>query len=415
MTGSSRSNYRWYILTLTMLTYSAIVGTERMCMPVLFKKISSDLSLSMVAIGMIWGMDPLAGVFVSLPGGLLADRFGVKRTLIVICILCGVFGGLRGLSDNFVSMAATMFLFGLVVAMVPSIVPKVTAVWFSGRYLGLTNALINVAWSVGAMTGTMFSATVLSTLLGGWRNVLFLYGMPPIIIGLLWLTTGREPDESELPATPTISEVPFRQALSQVVRIKEVWIIGLITMAQWGSNTGLIGYLPLYLRGIGWTPIRADSAMTLLSSVGCVGVILLVFLSDRLGTRKGILALSIIIISISLGLLPIAQGSAVWVLLVIGGFLRSGGTALFYILILEIKGVGSTYGGTALGLVNAMGMFGAFFAPPLGNSLADIHLGFPLVFWALLSALALPGFFFVKERRQMKGELKQGTFQRKGI
>jgi hypothetical protein len=71
-----------------------------------------------------------------------------------------------------------------------------------------------------------------------------------------------------------MSEVPFRQALLQVVRIKEVWIIGLITIAQWGSNTGLIGYLPLYLRGIGWTPTYADSAMILLSGVGCVGLIL---------------------------------------------------------------------------------------------------------------------------------------------
>lgn len=170
-----------------MLTYSTVVGVERMCIPVLFKEISLDLGLSMFAIGTIWGMDPLAGVLVGLPGGLLADRFGVKRTLIVICLLCGVFGALRGLSDSFVSMSATMFLFGLVVAMVPSIVPKVTAVWFSGRQLGLTNALINVAWSIGAMTATMFSATVFSPLLGGWRYVLFLFGIPAIIVGLLWL------------------------------------------------------------------------------------------------------------------------------------------------------------------------------------------------------------------------------------
>jgi sugar phosphate permease len=396
MTRTSGTNYRWYILTLAMLTYGATAGAERMCMPVLFKEISVDLGLSMVAIGTIWGMDPLAGVFVGLPGGLLADRFGVKRTLVVICILCGVFGALRGLSDNFASMAATMFLFGLVVAMVPSIVPKVTAVWFSGRYLGLTNALLNVAWSIGAMTGTMFSATVFSPLIGGWRNVLFLYGAPAVIIGILWFATGREPDESELPTT--VSEVSFRQALSRVVRIKEVWMIGLITLTYWGSNMGLIGYLPLYLRSIGWTPTSADSAITVLSGVGSAGVLLLVFLSDRLGTRKGVLLLSIIVMSISLGLLPLVEGSSVWVLIIIGGFVRSGGTALFYILIFEIKGVGSTYGGTAIGLANTIGMFGAFLAPPLGNSLADINLGLPFIFWALLSASALPGFFFIKER-----------------
>jgi MFS family permease len=398
MTEMNRSNYKWYILTLTMLTYAVIVGTERMCMPVLFKEISVDLSLSMMAIGMIWGMDPLAGVFVGLPGGLLADRFGVKRTLVVICTLCGVFGALRGLSNNFASMAATMFLFGIAVAMVPSIVPKVTAVWFSGRTLGLTNALISVAWAIGAMVATMFSATVLSPLLGGWRNVLFLFGAPGIIIGLLWLTTGREPQESELPATP-VSEVPFRQALSRVVRIKDVWIIGLIAMAQWGTNTGLMGYLPLYLRGIGWTPTQADSALTVLSGVSSIGVVPMVLLSDRLGTRKGVLIFSIIIMLISVGLLPFAQGLTIWILIIIGSLVRMGASALFNILTLEIKGIGGTYGGTAIGLVSAMGMFGAFFAPPLGNRLADIDLGLPFIFWALLPALALIGFFFIKERR----------------
>ena len=385
-------------MTLTMLTYAVIVGTERMCMPVLFKEISVDLDLSMMAIGMIWGMDPLAGVFVGLPGGLLADRFGVKRTLVVICTLCGVFGAMRGLSNNFAGMAATMFLFGIAVAMVPSIVPKVTAVWFSGRNLGLTNALINVAWAIGAMIATMFSATVLSPLLGGWRNVLFLFGAPGIIIGLLWLTTGREPHGSELPATP-VSEIPLRQALSHVVRIKDVWIIGLIALAQWGANTGLMGYLPLYLRDIGWTPTQADGALTVLTGVSCIGVVPMVLLSDRLGARKGVLIFSSIVMIISVGLLPFAHGLTIWILIIIGSLVRMGASALFNILILEIKGVGGTYGGTAVGLMSAMGMFGAFFAPPLGNRLADIDLGLPFIFWALLPALALIGFFFIKERR----------------
>jgi MFS family permease len=373
-------------------------------MPVLFKEISLDLGLSMVAIGTIWGLDPLAGVFVGLPGGLLVDRFGVKRTLIVICILCGVFGALRGLSNNFIGMAATMFLFGLVVAMVPSIVPKVTTVWFSGRYWGLTNALINVAWSIGAMIGTMFSATVFSPLLGGWRYVLFLYGVPAIVIGLLWFATGREPDASDLPSTK-VSEVPLRHALSKVVRMREVWIIGLISLTQWGSNSGVIGYLPLYLRSIGWTPTSADSAITVITGVSGIGIIPIVFLSDRLGTRKGILVLSILIMSICLSLLPMVHGVAVWGLLIIGSFLRSGGSSLLIVLTFEMKGVGSTYGGTAIGLASSLGMFGAFFAPPLGNSLADINLGLPFIFWAFLSALALPAFFFIKEHPKLKGDV----------
>ena len=92
ISAQENSRYRWYILILAMMTYGSIAGSARLCMPVLFPEIAKELGLSMVAIGAIWGMDPLAGVFLGLPGGLLADKLGVKRMLTVVCILAGVFG-----------------------------------------------------------------------------------------------------------------------------------------------------------------------------------------------------------------------------------------------------------------------------------------------------------------------------------
>jgi MFS family permease len=190
MIKPSKSNYQWYALALAILTYFSN-GAVRMCLPVLFKEISTDLSLSLVNIGTIWGMDPLAGVFVGLPAGLLADRFGVKRTLIVVCFLEGVFGALRGFSVNFTSFTAIMFVFGVMAATMPSVVPKATAVWFRGRNLGVSQALLTIASSLGQMSGTMFSATVFSPLLGGWRHVLFLYSIPPVVMSLVWAVFGK--------------------------------------------------------------------------------------------------------------------------------------------------------------------------------------------------------------------------------
>lgn len=46
-------------------------------------------------------MIPLAGLFVVLIGGLLGDRFGVKRTLGTLCLLAGVAGALRGAVRQF--------------------------------------------------------------------------------------------------------------------------------------------------------------------------------------------------------------------------------------------------------------------------------------------------------------------------
>jgi ACS family glucarate transporter-like MFS transporter len=180
-----------------MLTYAIIAGAERMTMPVLFKEISSDIGLNVVSIGTIWGLDPLAGVFIGLPGGLLADRFGIKRTLTVVCLLAGIFSAFRGFSTSFVTLAGTTFLFGIMAAMTPSIAPKTTAVWFSRQQLGLANALLQVGWTVGAIGATMTSATILSPLLGGWKNVLFLFGVPAVVLGILWLVTGKEPPKNE--------------------------------------------------------------------------------------------------------------------------------------------------------------------------------------------------------------------------
>jgi sugar phosphate permease len=388
-------NYRWYILFLTMLTYALIAGVARLCMPVLFKQIADELHLNVTAVGAIWGMDPLAGVFIGLPAGLLADRFGVKRTITVVCILAGVFGALRGISSNFLTMAITMFLFGLTAAATPSIVPKVTTEWFSAKQLGLANALLNVAWAIGAVAATMFSATVVSPWLGGWRNVLFLYGIPAVLLGLLWLFTGKEPERTESSGSIT-SQVPFKQALLHVIRIKEVWLVGFVTLFVWGASMGFIGYLPLYLRNAGWTPAMADSAITAFNGVTLLGSVPMVLLSDKLRTRKGVLLMSLGSLAAGLVALPFINKTGIWLMIVICGFLRSGAGSLFNVVIFETKDVGGTYGGTAIGLSSTVSMIGAFLAPPIGNSLASIDEGLPFIFWGILAAAGIPLLLLIK-------------------
>ncbi len=391
-------NYKWYILFLTMMTYAVIAGLERLCMPVLFKQIGDDLGLGVVAIGAVWGMDPLAGVFVGLPSGLLADRFGVKRSLTVLCILAGVFCAVRGFSTNFITLAMTMFLFGMMAAATPNVVPKVTAEWFSGKRLAFTNALLNVAWSFGSMFATQFSATLIAPAIGGWRNVLFLYGAPALVLGFLWLFTGREPDKTENPEHLTTA-VPFRQAIAHVIRIKEVWIIGLVTMMLWGCTMGYVGYLPLYLRNAGWDATSADSTITLLSLMMCLGSIPMVLLSDKLKSRKIVVIISITSVVVCLALLPFVSNTWIWILIAISSFLRSGANALFNVMIFEAPGVGAAYGGTAIGLANSVSMIGAFIAPPLGNSLSQYGDAWPFIFWSCLAAASAALVFLIKTKK----------------
>jgi len=393
----NKKYYRWYMLFLGMMAYFFIAGLPRMCIPVLFKEISEDIGLSIVEMGTIWGMDPLAGVFLALPGGLIADRFGVKRTMVLISVLAGIFGALRGFSVNFASMALTMFLFGMMAATMPSIVPKLTAQWFRGKELGITNALLNIIWGLGSMSATMFSATLISPAFGGWRVVMFIYGAPCIVLALLWLFTGREPETEELPVSRSTDSVSFRDSLIHIIKIKEIWIIGIITYTYWGSSNGMVGYLPIYLRGIGWTPLAADGVMTVMAGVASIGAIPVVILSDRLGTRKGVMAASLFVMAITLLILPLFQSSLLWVIILFNGFTRIGVAALFNVVVLELKEVGITYSGTAVGFVTMLGMLGAFASPPMGNYLADYNAGYPFIFWAVLAFAGLPLFLLIKK------------------
>jgi nitrate/nitrite transporter NarK len=96
--------------------------------------------------------------------------------------------------------------------------------------------------------------------------------------------------------------------------------------------------------------------------------------------------------------MPFVNSAGVWTLIVIGSFLRSGTFPLINVIVFETQGIGSVYGGTAVGLVTTIGMLGAFAAPPLGNSLDSINAGMPLVFWGCLAAAAIPLLLTVKTK-----------------
>jgi MFS family permease len=394
-----KSNYKWFILVLAMLAYGIVTGADRMALPVLFKEISLDLNLNMVSIGTIWGMDPLAGVFVCMLGGLLADRFGLKRTLVVTCILSGIFCSLRGFSNNFISMAATMFLFGIVNSITFAVAPKVAAVWFSGKFVSLANSLMMMAMAVFSMASTMLSATVLSPWLGGWRNVLIFMGAPAVLIGIVWWIFGREPRKGEISET-VVTRVPFKEAFFHVVRIKHVWIFGAIQFCFMGTMTGMGGYMAIYLRNIGWSNVAASTALTVTSATGIIGVIPMVMLATRLRSPRGMFIFSMAISTVMMVLLPFVNATWFWVLIIGGGLLRAAGPALANTLLFSVEGVGGTYAGTALGLATSLGMLGAFAAPPLGNKLASIGPGMPFVFWGILAALSLPLFLLLRDSKK---------------
>jgi MFS family permease len=393
--NSPSNKYKWSILTLATITATFAVALPFSCMPSLFKEMSDDLGLSVVQIGTVWAAGSLSAFFVCFIGGFLGDRFGVKRILILTCVLVGITGALRGFSNGFFTLTATVFLNGLARSIIPIIIVKMTGMWFKNQNLAMANGISAAGMGFGLMLGPMISATFLSPALGGWRNVMFVLGIIPVLVGFLWLVFGKDPPSEN--TVRNYSAVSMRLAVNRLVHLKSLWLTGLTIMARSATITGMIGFFPLYLRNRGWAPASADNALAIFFAASTIFVVPLSILSDRLGSRKAILFPAIAITMLCVALIPAADGPAIWILMFLAGITMDGFMAIIASMVLETRGVGPVYAGTALGIVFTIQQIGGSISPWLGNSLSIYSPGLPFIFWASLSAVALVSLSFVPE------------------
>jgi MFS family permease len=396
MQDNQPSSYRWYILALVTFTGTFVVAITASCMPVLFKEISDDLGLSLVQIGTVWGMVTLAGVFFNIIGGAISDRFRTKLVLTVLCLMVGITGALRGLSNNFLTLMITVFLNGIARTIVPVTLTRTVGIWFRGPKLGMAMGIFTMGIGLGFLLGPLVSATVLSPWLGGWRNVMYFYGLISVMFGILWFTMGREPPSNTV-VTYSGGITKIKQSFARMIKLKAVWLMGLTLLFRNGEIMSITGYLPLYLREKLWTTAAADGALSVFYTASILVVVPLTMLSDRLGLRKAILLPALLLSILSTALIPVVPNSLIWVLMVLGGGFIDGFMALSVTMLMESQGVDMENAGVAVGIVFTMGLVGSTAASPLGNSLAVAGAGMPFYFWAGLATIAFVLFLFFNE------------------
>lgn len=389
-------DYRWYILTLVAMTSIFVMSMPFISMSVLFDEISDDLGLSLVQVGIVWGIFPFGSIFFSLIGGMLGDRFGTKIVISVTCLIAGLAGASRGLSGDFITLTATMFLFGLPIAVLPTAVTKAVGIWFPGHSLTLAQSILSISMALGFTLGTLFSATVFSPLLGSWRYIIFIYGAISIAISFLWFLTRSNPGTVESSAN-NLNRVSFRQAISHVYHLKSVWILMIILLGHASCIQGVLGYLPLYLRDIGWTAARADGTAASFHVASLIATMPVALLSNKLASRKLVIYTALLMTATGIMLLSVVSGPMIWLSVILAGMFRDGFMAVYMTTLIETDGIGTTYAGTALGLILTFARSAEIVSPPIGNSLANIALNLPFLFWGSLAVVALVASYFVKE------------------
>ena len=383
-----QSPVRWFLLALASLTSAVVFAAPTMALPVLFAEIAEDLDLTLVQVGAVWGLISFAGLFAALAGGMLGDRFGTKRALAVGCLAFGLLGALRGLSTSLVTLSVTVIAAALVSTTIPGNLCKMLSYWFSGKALVTANAVNSAGVALGFMSGAFVSASYLSPWLGSWRGVLFFYGAVSVLLSVPWFLSPLSTEEHarlyEGTASPSL-----RGALRHVIHVRDVWVLGIALLFLGGGVQGMLGYLPMYLRSVGWAPTQADSVLSGFHAISLLSILPMIWISRRFPSRKHFLIVTTVITAVGIGLLSILDGMAIWAGVLLAGVVRDGHMAVFMTCSSQVRGVSPAFTGTALGLIMAQSRVGALLAPPLGNSLAVYSPRLPFALWSALALLGL--------------------------
>jgi ACS family hexuronate transporter-like MFS transporter len=333
------------------------------------------------------------GIFTALVAGPVIDSFGTCRATIVIMFLIGVLGMLRGLATDFWTLFFFSFLYGFVQPTLPVTLIKISAMWFSPRQLGMANGIISAGFAAGLLSGARLGATVLSPALGGWRGVIFVTGVAAIVVALMWFILHPR---GRMQSTRPFDLPSIIEGLRNVTRFPALWLISLVGFSLFGLNRALIGYVPTYLREIGWKGTDADTAISLFFFASLIGVIPLARLSDWLSDRYLVLGFAALSMTTGALIMFFANGTGALVLtaMIVSGMCFDGFMATHNATLSEIKGLEVALVGTAVGFALALRNAGAAIAPPLANGLTEQSLRAPFLVWAAFGCLALVILFY---------------------
>lgn len=389
--------YKWLILTMGFLANFCISGIGFTCMPVLFKEISLDFGLSLVQLGTLWSAFVIGQAIFFLPGGAIGDRLGIRTTVFLGCMIAAISYAGRGLSNNFEMLAIFMFISAPAFTFIQPNVTKTVSMWFKAENLGFVNGLTITGFASGATLGSLITATWLSPTVGGWQNIMYLYGFVSLTIGILWVLSVKEIKQDGMDAEIQLTRIPFKEAFRKIVHTRDVWFMLLAFTGIMSCLSPVLGYMAVYFENIGLEKSLAHTLFAVNFGSAAVGNLLLPSISDRIGLRKPVYIIGILIGCTSIFLFQVVGDTLLWIAVLGQGIGLAGVYSLSSTMVVQIRGIGPAYAGTALGLIMTITHLIAFISPIVGAKLAEIEPGRPFVLWAFLPMLAIISIIFIEE------------------
>jgi len=340
---------------------------------VMGKELMSDFSVTAEALGVLTGIYFYSYAAMQIPVGIMLDRFGPYKLLVVATAVCSIGSFAFGMAHTLLIVELSRFLIGFGSAFAVVGTMKLATNWFKPeRFAVLTGAMITIG-----MMGAIFGESPLAYLVEaiGWRHSMILLSFSGIILTLLILLVVRdypEGAEHEVMTAKTDRE-PLFTGLRKVLSNKQVWIIAIYGCLMYTPTPTFCG-----LWGVPYLMLKYDiprtgaAAMTSIVFVGwAIGSPFWGWFSQTIGRRLTpmyIGTLGSIACLTAILYLPHLSITQMNILLLAFGIFSSG-FVISFTLIKEISP--RKLSATSLSYMNMMNMIGIAISQPLIGHLLD--------------------------------------------
>jgi MFS family permease len=236
-----------------------VLYIDRICIGQAASHIEKELGISHSAMGWVFGAFTLAYGLFEVPTGHWGDRYGSRGVLTRIVIWWSFFTALTGAMWGFWSLVVVRFLFGAGEAGALPNAARVIARWFPAGGRGPAQGLIQCLALVGGAVAPPVAAYLIEHV--GWRWAFFTFGWLGVVWAVAFYRWFRDDPHShpdvnegeraliasggnEAPGGESHPPIPWGQVLSSA----NVWLLGgVITCAAFNSYMYFFWY-PTYLK-----------------------------------------------------------------------------------------------------------------------------------------------------------------------
>ncbi|MEU9023098.1 MFS transporter [Actinomadura sp. NPDC048394] len=327
-----------------------------------------DISTGFDAIGEEYGkaipdVAFLISVFVAaygilhIPGGLLATKWGLRRTLALGLAIEAAGALMSATSASFAQLVLWRAVAGAGASVFAAVGIAAVSIWFRDHAHALALGVSSAAFSVGTALGLYAFADLTDA--AGWRTSVVVGGVLCLAVAAASALFFRVPRGAGSLAGVQITRDGLRQALFN----KDIWLYGLAFFGAYGSYLGASQLISGYGEDRHLPGGQVGAAAFLIGVAGVPGSIAAGWLADRYLSPRLLFAAGAVLEAVSLACVPLSGPHTFWIPAFGVGFMFNFVFAIWQTVPGSMRGLAPENIGTAVGLMLTISAVGGFVLP----------------------------------------------------